>query len=596
MILQSDWGSLLPELLELVLEHLPDLLFYHEIRSVCQHWNHIARHKGIGRIHVTRNLLEDEEVLEAIISASSASLRVLVLDKLNLGNRRDGAVTFISHLFAQTTVVESLSLDSNGIWPSTMSLLSPSIGTFKNLQSLSLNDNKIGSEGMKQLSEHIGMLSTLRQLRLCRNHISSFVLTGDACSSLHTLVLSGNPLGDEGAASVASFMSQAPALMSLSLDCCGVRAAGVSALCSALTHTRNTQLCLLDLCNNRLGPEGAAFLADTLIHNNTLRVLDLKYCDVRESGGMCLGAALALNASLVSLNLRYNNIKSGGCARVAHALRDNTTLRVLDLSHNSLDGICAVGLAHSLASNRSLHTLMLEANSVGTMGARALAAMLASNNSSLHTINLDSNGIGSEGAASFVPVIRNTSALTLLNLSHNHVSEACMRELREAVASVCARRPRLAVMLENNRVECLHHGLCPPPGTPTPHSPAPAALPHVQHGTEIDGETGEVVRDVASFSGTSHRHVADSGHSGRDGMDGREGSIGNDGRADARVARGPHSLHTALTAPLYNCGAASPHHPHHLHPHDAPLDPQEFLSSLFTFTRMASVASPQAKI
>ena len=129
---------------------------------------------------------------------------------------------------------------------------------------LDLGDNDIGGDGCAVLAD---------------------ALLGNTV--LHTLKLSGNDMGPEGARSLALTLR-------------------------ASRHT-GSRLTSLDLEDNGIGAQGCIPLADALRHDHaTLRTLGLRGNDVGAAGAAVLGDALATNSTLETLDVADNGICHGG--------------------------------------------------------------------------------------------------------------------------------------------------------------------------------------------------------------------------------------------------------------------------------------------
>ena len=201
-------------------------------------------------------------------------------------------------------------------------------------------------------------------------------------SSVKTLKLSSNPLGDEGALALAEMLGGNGAVSSrtvnmctlehLELSNCSIGPVGVQPLAQALCV--NTSVKTLKLITNSLGDEGAKALAEMLggngaessgTVNTTLEHVDLSWCRIGTVGAQHLAQAFCVNTSVKILKLNCNALGDGAKA-LAEMLGGNgaessgtvnTTLEHIDLSDCSIGPVGAKHLAQALCVNTSVKTL-----------------------------------------------------------------------------------------------------------------------------------------------------------------------------------------------------------------------------------------------
>ncbi|MBK7534872.1 MAG: hypothetical protein IPI49_05715 [Myxococcales bacterium] len=146
----------------------------------------------------------------------------------------------------------------------------------------------IGDEGFAALvkSKHLGELQAL--------NVSSNELTAEALAeldkalpSLQRLVLTNNPIGDEGAVALTQWKHLGN-LRTLYLTACELSLDGITAL---LGSGRLAALEKLTLAQNELGDKGAAALARHAPALPALRYLELCDISMRDAGATALAAA-----------------------------------------------------------------------------------------------------------------------------------------------------------------------------------------------------------------------------------------------------------------------------------------------------------------
>ena len=258
----------------------------------------------------------------------------------------------------------------------------------------------------------------------------SIALTGN--SSLITLNLSSNRIGDAGASFLSQALKENSSLITLDLTGNRIGHAGASSLSQALTA--NCSLITLNLGRNFLGGAGASSLTPALTANSSLSTLDLSRNLIDGAGASSLFRALTANSSLTSLDLTYNSIGNDGASFLSQALAGNSSLTSLDLSYNSISEADASSLSRVLRANSSLTTLKLIGNSIGDTGASSLSRALTAN-SALTTLKLSGNSIGDAGASSLFQALKVNSTLSTLELGYNIIGDAGASSLSQALTA-----------------------------------------------------------------------------------------------------------------------------------------------------------------
>ena len=303
------------------------------------------------------------------------------------------------------------------------------------LTSLDLSNNSIGDEGASSLSDALRVNTSLTSLNLPGNSIgdegaSSLSEALRVNTSLTSLDLSNNSIGVEGASSLSEALRVNTSLTSLNLRYNPIGGEGASSLSEALRV--NTSLTTLYLFLNSIGDEGASSLSEALRVNTSLTSLDLSNNSIGVEGASSLSEALRVNTSLTSLNLRYNPISGEGASSLSEALRVNTSLTTLYLFLNSIGDEGASSLSEALRVNTSLTSLDLCVNSIGGEGASSLSEALRVN-TSLTSLDLRCNSIGYEGTNSLSGALRVNTSLTSLYLSENSIGDEGASSFSEAL-------------------------------------------------------------------------------------------------------------------------------------------------------------------
>ena len=174
----------------------------------------------------------------------------------------------------------------------------------------------------------------------------------------------------------------------------------------------------LIITGNKIGDNGIAHIATALQTNTTMRALDMSNCSISDKGSESLARALAVNRSLQDLVFRNNKIGDNGIAHIATALQTNTTMTELIISKCIISDKGAESLARALAVNRSLQDLNIGGNEIGDNGIAHIATALQTN-TTLRRLAFDEEGTTvttDEGALSLAAALTANSSMKHLEL------------------------------------------------------------------------------------------------------------------------------------------------------------------------------------
>ena len=196
------------------------------------------------------------------------------------------------------------------------------------MKSLNLYGNTIGDQGAEalakvfkaeqcRLAQSLCTNSTVKDIDLCGNPI------GDEGE-----VAFASMLGENILSRVVNNENAQTALEDVNLGLCSIKNVGIQYLASSLCV--NTSVKTLNLSYNPLGDEGAKVIAEMLggngaessgTVNTTLEHVDLSSCNIGNIGAVHLAQALCVNTSVKELNLSFNyDIGSEGARAVKKML------------------------------------------------------------------------------------------------------------------------------------------------------------------------------------------------------------------------------------------------------------------------------------
>lgn len=186
-----------------------------------------------------------------------------------------------------------------------------------------------------------------------------------ACPNFHHLILNECKIDVETARFLTNMLIRGwENLETLDLSRNEVSDVG-SVIAAALSYFN--ALKILDLSGNKLGNHGAAMIALALEGKNTIQTLNLSENQIEDRGAYKLAKALKSNETLRTLNLSKNDISGSfiGENALAGLIESNHTLETLDLSKNKMGvGYGLLEIAAALQKNTSLKTIDLRENYV----------------------------------------------------------------------------------------------------------------------------------------------------------------------------------------------------------------------------------------
>jgi hypothetical protein len=330
---------------------------------------------------------------------------------------------------------------------------------------------KIGDRGVATLSEALRTNTRLKSLRLggCAiTHVGARSLADVICQSQNnrirkldfttgTFPREGNPLGNEGAASLAEILADHYAqLQILVLRNCSIGDEGCTALSKALKTNRT--LVTLELGDNLISNSGAEEMGRALIENCTLKGLSLWHNRIFPDGAEGLAEGLRHNSTLEWLGLGCNHISDIGLKAICESLQanyENSHLTWLALGGNNITDRGIKHLAfllkgsinqqdsdeletqlntHTLTgTNCRLESIGLGGNDISDTGAGQLAEALQ-HNTVLKSLGLADNQIGDEGAVKLASAVHDSESLETLVVSGNDIGDDGASQLAAALA------------------------------------------------------------------------------------------------------------------------------------------------------------------
>ena len=325
----------------------------------------------------------------------------------------------------QHHVITSASFTSNKLQLNSAEPLTHLLSTQTSLHTLNLKHNQLGDQGVERLAVCLQTNNVLKHLDISCNNIS-----------------------DDGAKCIGLMLQKNSTLQSLSLSKNSIGPIGIGPIAEGLKYI-HSNLNSLSLDINKFGEDGAKFLAEGIQMNHTLTTLNISNCNVGPGGAHAISQAINSNPrmtnlylecnkivrsplskpivcflfeceSLKVLNIRCNSLGPEGTLAIAEGLQRNETLQELDISGTNCSGNSAIQIAISLQANKSLRVLNISDNKIGTVGSEELASSLYQN-VTLKCLKMDRTSSNAENFESFTQMVPFFPALQTLHVCDSSI-------------------------------------------------------------------------------------------------------------------------------------------------------------------------------
>ncbi len=280
-------------------------------------------------------------------------------------------------------------VDAESIKPSGCRALAYCFEKHETLTHLCVRDNNC-ADGVVELAEALqSPMSVLEALDLRGNSLDDVgakaigMMLGKN-RTLTTLYLGENDFGPAGAINIAKGLAR-----KLEIPPPPVRTEDLKVVDGKVVHLEPTfslsTIRTLDLGGNQIGDDGVRALAKSM---DLVKTLNLSWCGIGSAGAKFLAAGLKRKSNgMTNLQVQGNELGDVGARALAKALRNSSsrkaTIERIDLGSNGVGDKGATGLAEALAPNPTrgaspLTTLLLDWNEIGDAGATSLAESLGS--------------------------------------------------------------------------------------------------------------------------------------------------------------------------------------------------------------------------
>ena len=360
---------------------------------------YFADFKNIKSICFKANAL-----LSPSVKAIADIIKVSHLEELKIVENSicESGITEIAAALAVNDRIISLTFSSIGLSDSDINVLMNTFNVHSTIESLDISTNKIGNNGALEVAKFLIRHKTLKVLNLSHN----FIGLDEAGIKVYISLLFNFGVNISNKVQEMNFW-----------DC-----SGIVALAAALNYSALTSF---DLSYNGFITHncyGFHKLACAIEANTTLQSMHLSGNNLNSIEGIMIANAMRINKSLILLNISDNQISDCGMYTFCTMLYFNTTIRQLDVSSNELNVYSAIEIGQVLQHNCVLTTLALGSNGIGDLGSQYLAAALLVNKT-ITSLYIRDNMIGDVGAEAIANALKNSVTLLQLDISFNKITD-----------------------------------------------------------------------------------------------------------------------------------------------------------------------------
>ena len=232
------------------------------------------------------------------------------------------------------------------------------------LKSFDIATNDLDRTAVECIAKTITYMPQLERLNLgsnsCIQRGGAVSLVSALCDhkALKVLNFDWTNIGKEDCEQLAQLLSSTQCLETLCIGFNFLFSDSIIELVRALSHP-NCSLKTLDLSGNPIGDEGAAALAQSVTKNKTITKLKLFSCGITATGGVELALSLLVNSTIEELDIGDNSLGES-VSTFAQLVRQSKKLKRLNLClDKSISQSNVNALLDSLGSNRTLKELIL---------------------------------------------------------------------------------------------------------------------------------------------------------------------------------------------------------------------------------------------
>ena len=223
----------------------------------------------------------------------------------------------------------------------------------------------IGDQGIKMLTRYSNSLASLEVVHLTGNGFTSKglqLILENIKNCLTHILLTGNPIKDDGISDLLSAHAQSKLSHLIELDVTEIKMSETGAITLSKLLRVTKSLKSLNISGNDIGDNGIQAIVESLKVNNTLIQLICSRCEITCNGAISISDMLKKNRTLKHLGIFYNAIGNNGTTAIAEALFTNNKLKRLDMRYCDIGDDGARSLVKLLQTNKCLNELFITHN------------------------------------------------------------------------------------------------------------------------------------------------------------------------------------------------------------------------------------------
>ena len=429
---------------------------------------------------------------EAVLQRLSEALLRRSLRKIDLSQRSLQAsdARLVKMALAQNANLTVLKLGYNNLGDAGVKTLAAGIVAHKSLKLLDLGFNNIGDEGIRALAHCMQKASEEQQQQQQHNIVSSssneYKYDGSSTrtstktsSTLHTLYLAGNHIGQDGAMAMADFLRRGSRLRKLFMTGNRIGGEGVKAITDAIVEqqeamsegereysypTTSTTADVLqpavedlnELVEGALQRENDVYSKQTRMQPTHLSLSSPpSLSSLSSSRGEPKHHHSNNNNNFHGMQELYlggTGMELTGCQAVSRLLEKTLYLRVLSLPNCDIGDEEVRMLALSIKGNKDqlpLESLQLSFNNITHHGLEAMANALWGS-TTLRELKVDNNMIGDRGAHQMAAIIPAMKVIEVLDVGFNSITTPGLTILMKSVAES---KKLLSLSLSGNAID-----------------------------------------------------------------------------------------------------------------------------------------------
>lgn len=251
------------------------------------------------------------EKIELMTAEMHANHTIQVLSLPNNSMRSKGAILLMNRFMSSGLVELNLSGNhlKDDIGPHVANFLSQS----NSLKVLNLSSNLLGQRFAAALVEPLSNPSSM--------------------CSLEVLDISKNPFTGRGIAALGPGMAKNKTIRTLNITGCKINPSGFNEFCRDLSQ--NERLESLIMSHNPIRDEGAKHLARFVKDHIKISELEAEICEISDDGAKALFGSIETSETLTKVSIKGNLIRDGFC--IQRAISKNKRIHSLNIEYNDID-------------------------------------------------------------------------------------------------------------------------------------------------------------------------------------------------------------------------------------------------------------------